>query len=911
MKTRFARSTKSVLVAAGFLWVFSAGGVRGATTYHVATDGSDANDGLSWATAKQTVAAAVGVAVDGDTVLVGDGTHVVATTWLAIDKGISLIGFNGPSAAVLKAGYAVSNERGVLDVNHADALVAGFTIRDGNYKYVDVGAGVNLHAGTVSNCTITACLGVSRGAVRLWGGLMTHCQVVDNGIVAGGADRKGGGAYLTGGTIQFCDFIGNQGPRGGGVCMENAAAVVRDCRFFANSNNGAGDGGGMFLNAGLVDRCVFATNNAVNYGGGLEVQGGLVRNTLVFGNTAKREGGGIRIANANARLANVTIANNRSLESPNGHGLYMTAGIASNLVVHVNGIAPFRYEAGNVYKTGGTLVQSCATPLQAGTGNMAADPLFVSPATGDYRLLPGSPCRDAADSAPGVTVDLEGNPRPVDGGGDAVARYDLGCYEAAAASTGPLRCGFSVSPAEGEGSVTAVMSAYAAGADTNLTWYAWNFGDGSPVQSGPGLDAVNHTFGLGVYTVSLTVSNASEGASCVREEAVRVGASIAYVSGAGSSTWPYDTPAKAAAKIQQAVNAVWGTEASPATIYLAEEAHFVGPADRIVVNRPVRILGGDDPLSVLIDAEGVSGRRCMLVNHPQAVVAGVTFKNGNYPVFASGECAGVRLETGLVSNCVVTANTAKYAGGATVTGGLMTDCVITNNVSTDSGTYGRGGGVYITGGTVRRCLIGANKANLGGGVYMTGGTLRECRVLGNTGGAYSTVATMHGGGVYQDGGSLINVLVAKNTIMAGGGGGVYLKNASSSLLNVTVCENTAVNAATSDGVFQENGVLRNVIAQFNGEIDLIKTGGTITYSSVGVEPAPSGDGNIVAEPLMPRRALGDYRLGPGSPGIDAGSNVGWTAQDVDLDGLPRLKFAACDMGAYEFQGAHATVLVVY
>ena len=911
MKTRFAKLLKEVVVAAAFLGVFSAGGARGAATYYVATDGSDANDGLSWATAKQTVAAAVGVAVDGDTVLVGDGTHVVATTWLAIDKGISLIGFNGPSAAVLKAGYAVSNERGVLDVNHADALVAGFTIRDGNYKYVDVGAGVNLHAGTVSNCTITACLGVSRGAVRLWGGLMTHCQVVDNGIAAGGADRKGGGAYLTGGTIQFCDFVGNEAPRGGGVCMENAAAVVRDCRFFGNANNGAGEGGGVFLNAGLVDRCVFATNNAVNYGGGLEVQGGLVRNTLVFGNTAKREGGGIRISNAAARLANVTIANNRSLETPNGHGLYMTAGIASNVIVHANGIAPFRYEAGNVYKTGGTLVQSCATPLQTGAGNMAADPLFVSPATGDFSLLPGSPCRDAADSAPGVTVDLEGNPRPVDGGGDAGARYDLGCYEAADATSGPLACGVSVSPAEGEGSVTSVLTACAVGADTNLTWYAWNFGDGSPVESGPGLRSVNHVFGLGVHAVSLTVSNATAVASCVRNEAVRVGASIAYVSDSGSSTWPYDTPEKAAAKIQQAVDAVWASDAAPGTVHLASGAHLVGPADRINVVRPVNILGGDAPGTVQIDAENVSGRRCMLVNHPQAVVAGVTFKNGNYPVFTGTECAGVRLESGLVSNCIVTANTAKYAGGATVTGGLMTDSVLTNNFSTDSGAYGRGGGLHQTGGIVRRCLIGANKANLGGGVYMTGGTLRECRVLGNTGGAYSTAATMHGGGVYQDGGSLINVLVAKNTIMAGGGGGVYLKNAASSLLNVTVCENSAVNAATSDGVFQENGVLRNVIAQFNGEIDLIKTGGTITYSSVGVDPAPTGDGNISTEPVMPRRALGDYRLGAGSPGIDVGSNTGWTTQDVDLDGLTRIKFGTCDMGAYEFPGAPATVLVVH
>lgn len=167
MNNRFATLIGSVRIVAGLLCACGAGGALGATTYHVATEGLDANDGLTWATAKKTVAAAVALAVDGDTVVVGDGTHVIATNWLTIDKGISLISTNGPSPAVLKAGYSVSDQRGVLEVNHADALVAGFTIRDGNYKYMDVGAGVNLRAGTVSNCTITACTGVQHGAVRM------------------------------------------------------------------------------------------------------------------------------------------------------------------------------------------------------------------------------------------------------------------------------------------------------------------------------------------------------------------------------------------------------------------------------------------------------------------------------------------------------------------------------------------------------------------------------------------------------------------------------------------------------------------------------------------------------------------------------------------------------------------------
>ncbi|MBN1916658.1 MAG: right-handed parallel beta-helix repeat-containing protein [Verrucomicrobia bacterium] len=80
-------------------------------------------------------------------------------------------------------------------------------------------------------------------------------------------------------------------------------------------------------------------------------------------------------------------------------------------------------------------------------GNISADPLFVDPVAGDFRLLPGSPCIDAGtstfDGAPagpgkpaGIvpTTDLErfarwDDPATINTGGGNHTYYDIGAYE--------------------------------------------------------------------------------------------------------------------------------------------------------------------------------------------------------------------------------------------------------------------------------------------------------------------------------------------------------------------------------------------------------------------------------------------------------------------------------------------------
>ena len=245
--------------------------------------------------------------------------------------------------------------------------------------------------------------------------------VLDGFTITGGFTDLGGGMfnYNSSPTVVNCTFLNNVASlchfncagHGGGMFNEGGSPTVTNCTF---RDNGANFGGGManFNSSPTVTNCTFTGNTAAGgfgpIGGGMCNIGGnpTVTNCTFEGNIAS-EGGGIANGNSDSTITNCILWG----DSPNE--IWDQSGTIAVTYSNVQGGWP-------------------------GTGNIDADPLFVAPGSGDYRLSSGSPCIDAADNTAvpmGIDTDLDGNPRFVDdpdtedtGFGDPPI-VDMGAYE--------------------------------------------------------------------------------------------------------------------------------------------------------------------------------------------------------------------------------------------------------------------------------------------------------------------------------------------------------------------------------------------------------------------------------------------------------------------------------------------------
>ncbi len=328
-----------------------------------------------------------------------------------------------------------------------------------------------------------------------------------------------------------------------------------------------------------------------------------------------------------------------------------------------------------------------------------------------------------------------------------------------------------------------------------------------------------------------------------------------------------------------------------------------------------------------------------------------------------------------VSNSVISSNAATFTGAGidcfADSGPVITACVFTDNVILDQNPGALGAGMYIGGGVnntvVTGCVFVGNTARSGGGLMteQASPTITDCQFTGNTssfGGGIGNVinssptitgctftdnisvldpggfggygaailnwedcsplitgchfegntATRLGGAVYSrisSNPTLTNCIFKANSADLGGGaiGAAGLPNGVTTLNNCILWGNTSPQGP-------EIALHGEAPAEITVSYSDVQGGAAGVFVPAG-HTLTWGDGNIDVDPLFVDPDNGDYRLGPGSPCIDAASNpavpVGIT---TDLDGNPRFTDDPCtvvdtglgdppvvDMGAYEFQ----------
>jgi len=655
---------------------------------YVATDGNDASNGLSWATAKLTIAAAAASLPHGTgTVLVAAGQYPV-TEQIVLNSAVEVRGATGNPGDVHARRDASAGNVRVFRLGHAGAKVSFMTVRDGkggvNEGNNMVGGNIYIAAGTVADCV------VQNGQASNWGG------------------------------------------HGGNIALNGPDARVLRCTVSGGLPDWTGYGGGIAMRDGRVEQC-WITGNADNRNGGasaVRMWGGTLANCTLTRNTGNYDGGAVWVEGAGSAVLNCVIVDNWASQNQdsNGGSVFSRAGQAGffqNCVadLHIN--------------------PSCFTTAD-GFG-------FADAANNNYRLTAASFARGkGAELATRVSeIDFDGFPFPPAGPVDAgcwqyknTGAFDFALKTAAPRRAVPFTAVFRVEAANAGGPVEYTwLFGEPGAAPLTFTTNAASFTVSFPYTvPGAHTVTVSATDDAGATVVIRTLAGGVYAAPAV----------IHVRDGDQAAAFPHDAWGNAAKSVVDAAALAAdgtlilvsnGTHTVNSTLRLDMAATLRGltgnPGD-------VRLRRAAGNHTLLVMAH--PGARCEGVTLREAVsgqlfggnvditprggtVSNCVITAGNISVWTNGDGAGVhmRSDRGLVTHCVISNNTvldsqeSRGAGVRMTAGRLEHSLVAGNSTASLDSTYASGAGVHATGGNIINCTVAANRGRTHGGIYATGG----------------------------------------------------------------------------------------------------------------------------------------------------------------------------------------------
>ena len=882
-------------------------------THYVSPGGGNIPPYTNWANAATNIQTAVDVASPGETVVVTNGVYDIGETVtpgysssnrVVITANITVKSVNGPANTVILGNGPLGNSA-IRGVYMSAGILSGFTVSNGHtrttgdYNYDLRGGGVNMYGGNgiITNCAISGNLANYSGATYF--GTVNNCTVSGNSASEGGgtyqgtvnncvisgnsANSNGGGTYYS--TVNNCVISGNSAGNGGGTYY----GTINNCTV---SGNSATSGGGTHNST--VNNCTISENSAVQKGGGTYF--GIVNNSTISGNSAS-EGGGSYVGT----VKNSTISEN-SADNYGGGTYYVTAnnctisgnsasegggtyeGIVNNCIVWDNTAST----SNNFYA--GTIRYSCSSPLPAGAGNISADPMLVN----SSHIATNSPCIGAGSIGytSGVDIDGEAWKNPP----------SMGCDEVYAnALTGSLSVAISANKTY---TFLDIPLTFSADIEGKVSENIWTFGDGTAETNK--IEVAHSWSDLGEYDVVVTAFNETYPGGISDSISIQVFTNVHYVNVNNlSPVPPYCSWNTAATNIQDAVVVAL----DGGTIFVTNGTYSAGgtitpgysSSNRVVITKNISVKSINGPENTIILGKGPLGDGAVRGVYISAgILSGFTVSNGHTLISGdfnydkSGGGANMFGGYGIITNCIISGNSAGDNGGGTYFGTVNNSTISGNSAADDGGgTYQgtvnnstiigntasawNGGGTFY--GTVNNCTISENSAgNVGGGTYYS--TVNNSTISGNSadnygGGTYFGIVnncTISGNSASNGGGSF-NGTVNNSTISGNSadnyGGGTYFGIVN----NCTISENSA-----SEGGGTYESTVNNSIVYYNSApVNPNRDSGTYNYSCT-TPGGTGGTGNISAHPML----VNSSHIGTNSPCIGAGS-ISYTS-GVDIDG---------------------------